>query len=294
MIGGCRSSNLAAAFGTPALIVDEAALRARARRFVDGLARRWPKSMVVWASKSLPHTAIYTVLCEEGLGVDVSGGGEIVMALAAGFDPALIVFHGNAKTDHEISMAIQAGVGLIVIDNFDDIDRLERLVPDEQAVLVSVTPGVIPTTPVAGAAGRTGSRSGMSSAEVATAVTRLASSDKLRLEGLHLRIGSQIVETQPFARAIGALADLGPFPTYNFGGGLGARYTYDDHPPTVEEYLDVVVDTASRFVPANARLLIEPGRSIVAEVGVTLYRVVTVKRGIQTQVAVDGGDERQP
>lgn len=288
-IGGCSATTLAAAFGTPALIIDEAALRQRARRYADGLAARWPQSLVVWASKSLPYTAIYRVLSEEGLGIDVAGGGELFLALAGGADPAKMVMHGNAKTDEEIGMAIRAGVGTIVVDNFDDIDRLERMVTGEQGVLVRIIPGVMPDTHAANATGQSDSKFGLSIDNARKAIARLRGSDKLRLDGIHAHIGSQIVVTDPFRRAVEQIASMGEFATYNLGGGLGVRYTYTDSPPSVEEYLDVLVDTAKQLVPASARLLIEPGRSMVAEAGVTLYRITTVKRGKRSFVGIDGG-----
>jgi diaminopimelate decarboxylase len=289
IVGGCTASDLAAAFGTPALIIDEAALRRRARRYADGLATRWPNSGVVWASKSLPYTAMYRVMSEERIGIDVAGGGEIFMALAAGVDPATIVLHGNAKTDAEITMATEASVGLIVIDNFDDIDRLARLVTREQGVLIRVIPGVMPDTHAANATGQDDSKFGLSLADAQRAIARVRTIPLLRLDGLHVHIGSQIVDVEPFARAVEAVSGLGEFPVYNLGGGLGARYTYADEPPSIEHYLDTLTDVARRVLPAGARLLIEPGRSMVAEMGVTLYRVTTVKRGARTFVAVDGG-----
>jgi diaminopimelate decarboxylase len=295
MIGGCASSDLAAAFGTPAMIIDEVALRARARRYADGLSQRWPNSLVTWASKSLPYTAIYRVMAEEGLGVDVSGGGEIMMAIAAGVDPTKIVLHGNAKNDDELSLALRFGVGTIVVDNFDDIERLERLVTPSQApqgVLVRVIPGVMPDTHAANATGQDDSKFGLPIAQARLAITQLRGSTKLRLDGLHLHVGSQILETEPFVRAVealSALSDLGEFSTYSLGGGLGAKYTYDDNPPTVEAYLDALVGVARRVLPTSAKIMIEPGRSMVAESAVTLYRVTTVKRGAKTFVGVDGG-----
>ena len=290
VIGGCPASELATKFGTPALIIDELALRARARRYADGLASRWPNSQVVWASKSLPSTAIYRVMQEEGLGIDVAGGGELAMALKAGADPGKIVMHGNAKTDRELEMAVRAGVGTVVIDNFDDIDRLEKLVTGQQGVLVRVIPGVATATHQAIATGHQDSKFGLSISDTREAISRLRGSDKLRLDGLHVHIGSQIVDTPPFAQAVEAIAALGEFSVYDLGGGLGARYTYDDHPPSIEEYLDTLVNSARRLLPSSARLLIEPGRSMIAEAGVTLYTVVTVKRGgLRKFVAVDGG-----
>ncbi|WP_418960213.1 diaminopimelate decarboxylase [Streptomyces tritici] len=289
VIGGCPVTDLAERFGTPALIIDEAAVRARARRYADGLAARWANSRVAFASKAFPCTAVYRLLAEEGLSIDVAGGGELALALAGGVDPARIVVHGNAKTDAELRMAVEAGVGLIVVDNFDDIDRLERLVTKEQPVLVRVTPGIRPDTHAAVATGQEGSKFGLGPAEARRAVARLRGSSRLRLDGVHVHIGSQILDTEPFARAVEAVAGLGTFAVYDLGGGLGARYTYDDHPPSVEEYLDALVGAARRVLPPEAQIIVEPGRSMVAEAGVTLYRVATVKPGEPPFVAVDGG-----
>lgn len=289
LIGGCSVSELVAAFGTPALIIDEAALRNRARRYHDGLRSRWPNSEVIWASKSLPLTSVFRIIGEEGLGVDIAGGGELVMALAAGVNPSKILMHGNAKTDDEIEMAVNAGVGTIVIDNFDDIDRLERIVKSEQAVLIRIIPGVLPDTHLANATGQDDSKFGLSLSDARVAIERLKASNKLRLDGLHLHLGSQIMATEPFVESIQAIASLGEFAVYDLGGGLGVRYTYTDNPPTVEEYLDALIDTARKYLPPTAKILIEPGRSMVADSAVTLYRVVTIKRSLRTFVAIDGG-----
>ena len=289
LIGGCLASELVSNFGTPALIIDESALRDRARRYQDGLRSRWPNSEVIWASKSLPLTSVFRLLGEEGLGIDVAGGGELVMALAAGINPAKIVVHGNAKTDDELEMAVKAGVGTIVIDNFDDIDRLERIVKGEQAVLVRIIPGVLPDTHLANATGQDDSKFGLSISDAKVAIERLKASKKLRLDGLHLHLGSQIMSTQPFIQSIEAIASLGEFAVYDLGGGLGVRYTYKDSPPSIEEYLDALIDTARKYLPSTAKILIEPGRSMVADAAVTLYRVVTIKRSLRTFVAIDGG-----
>lgn len=289
VIGGCQVTDLADRFGTPALIIDETALRSRARRYADGLADRWENSRVAFASKAFPCTAVYRLLAEEGLSIDVAGGGELALALAGGVDPASLVVHGNAKTDAELRMAVEAGAGLIVIDNVDDIERLEQIVTGEQPVLVRVTPGIRPDTHAAVSTGQEGSKFGLTLPQAREAIARLRGSDRLRLDGVHVHIGSQILDTEPFARAVEAVADLGAFAVYDLGGGLGARYTYGDHPPSVEEYLDTLVAAARKVLPMEAQIIIEPGRSMVAEAGVTLYRVVTVKRGRPTFVAVDGG-----
>ncbi|HEY2278015.1 MAG TPA: diaminopimelate decarboxylase, partial [Streptosporangiaceae bacterium] len=145
-IGGVGVRELAERFGTPAYIVDEAGLRAQARRFREGLAERHPNSGVSFASKSFPCLAVYQLAAQEGLSIDVAGAGELVMALAAGAPPDQIYLHGNAKTTAELTMALDAGVGTVVVDNFDDIDRLEQLATKPQKVLIRIIPGVAPVT----------------------------------------------------------------------------------------------------------------------------------------------------
>jgi diaminopimelate decarboxylase len=290
-IGGCRADALAETFGTPVLVVAEAALRARAREYVDELAARWPRSRVVFASKAFPCTAVQRVMVEEGLGLDVAGGGEIVTALAAGADPALLVHHGNAKGDEEIAMAVEHGIGLVVVDNADDVDRLEATVPAGRAqdVLVRVIPGVTAATHAHVLTGHEGSKFGLEPRAAAELIRRIERSPRLRMRGLHVHVGSQILDVEPFAASVAPIAALGEFPVYDLGGGLGARYTYADEPPSVADYLDALIGAARIHLPAEAELIIEPGRSMVASAAATLYRVVTVKRSHTTFVAVDGG-----
>ena len=287
-IGGCRADDLAAEFGTPALVVAEEALRARAREYRDELAARWPRSRVVFASKAFPCTAVQRVMGEEGLGLDVAGGGEIVTALAAGVDPALLVLHGNAKSDEEIAQAVEHGIGLVVVDNADDVDRLEAT-GRAQDVLVRIIPGVEAETHASVLTGHEGSKFGLAPAAAAELIARIERSPRLRMQGLHVHVGSQILDVEPFARSVAPVAALGEFPVYDLGGGLGARYTYADEPPSVGDYLDALVGAAREHLPAGAELIVEPGRSMVASAAATLYRVVTVKRGKVTFVAVDGG-----
>ena len=288
-VGGVGVRELAAMFGTPAYIVDEAAMRHQARRFRDGLAARFPDSEVVYASKSFPCLAVYQLFAAEGLSIDVAGAGELVMALAAGVAPSRIYLHGNAKTTTEITMALEAGVGTVVVDNFDDVDRLEQLATRPQRVLIRVIPGIAPQTHESQVTGGDDSKFGLPLDQARVAIDRIRASDLLRLDGLHLHIGSQILATEPFAQAVEAIAGLGTFDVYDVGGGLGVRYTLDEQAPTVEEYLDTVAGAARACLPPGARLLIEPGRSLVAESCMTLYRVTTVKRTGRTFVAVDGG-----
>ena len=291
LVAGRRATDLAAEFETPVLVVSEPALRARATEYVTEFAARWPDSRVVFASKAFPCTAVQRVMSEEGLGLDVAGGGEIITALKAGADPALLVLHGNAKTDAEIALAVEHRIGLVVVDNSDDVDRLEATVPPgrRQDVLVRVIPGVTADTHASVLTGHAGSKFGLAPAAAADLIKRIEHSPRLRMRGLHVHVGSQILDAEPFAASVPAVAALGQYEIYDLGGGLGARYTYADHPPSVAEYLDVLVGAARAHLPAGAQLIIEPGRSIVASAAFTLYRVVTVKRGLVTFVAVDGG-----
>jgi diaminopimelate decarboxylase len=290
-VAGCRADELAGEFGTPALVVAEPALRDRAREYAGELAARWPRSRVVFASKAFPCTAVQRVMVEEGLGLDVAGAGEIVTALKAGADPSRIVLHGNAKSDEEIAMAVEHGLGLVVVDNADDVDRLEATVPAGRAqeVLVRVIPGVTAETHAHVLTGHEGSKFGLAPAAATELIRRIERSPRLRMLGLHVHVGSQILDVEPFARSIAPVAALGEFPVYDLGGGLGARYTYADEPPSVGAYLDALTGAAREHLPAGAELIVEPGRSIVASAAATLYRVQTVKRGARTFVAVDGG-----
>jgi diaminopimelate decarboxylase len=290
-IGGCRLDDLAAAQGTPVLVVAEQAVRQRARDYREQLAARWPDSQVVFASKAFPCTAVQRLMVTEGLWLDVAGGGEIVTALAAGADPATLVLHGNAKTTEEIELAVRSGVGTVVVDNEDDIDRLDVVVPAGrvQGCLVRVIPGVQSSTYPAYATGHSGSKFGLSPAAARQAISRIEASARLRMDGLHTHVGSQILVADELAAAVAPLAALGDYPVYDLGGGLGCRYTYTDQPPSLGEYLDVLTSAAREHLPPGARILIEPGRSVVAPNAVTVYRVTTVKPGATTFVAVDGG-----
>ena len=290
-LGGCRADDLALEFGTPVLVVDERALRDRAREYRSELAARWPRSRVVFASKAFPCTAVQRVMVEEGLGLDVAGAGEIVTALKAGADPSLLVLHGNAKSGEEIAMAVEHGLGLVVVDNADDVDRLEATVPAGRAqdVLVRVIPGVTADTHAHVLTGHAGSKFGLAPATAAELIRRIEHSPRLRMRGLHVHVGSQILDVGPFAQSVAPVAALGEFDIYDLGGGLGARYTYADDPPAVGAYLDALTGAAREHLPAGAELIVEPGRSMVATAAATLYRVQTVKRGARTFVAVDGG-----
>jgi diaminopimelate decarboxylase len=188
-------------------------------------------------------------------------------------------------------MAVHQGVGLVVVDNEDDIDRLERIVEPgrRQACLVRVIPAVRADTHSAVLTGHAESKFGLLPRSAQAAIKRIKRSPRLRCDGLHTHVGSQILNAGQLAEAVEPLAELGDFDVYDLGGGLGVRYTYSESPPTIEQYATALVDKARDLLPAGARLIVEPGRSMTATQACTVYRVTTVKRGLLTHVAVDGG-----
>lgn len=291
-LAGCDAVELAREFGTPVYVVVEDDLRRRARAFVDGLAARHGDFDVLFASKAFPCTAVYRLLAAEGMACDVASGGELALALAGGFDPARIYMHGNAKSPAELREAVAAGVGHVVLDSDSEIDRLAAVAADAgivQEVLLRVTPNVAGDTHAAISTGQADSKFGFSIDAARAAIARLDSIASLRLVGLHAHIGSQLFELEPFREAVRTLASLGSFGVYNLGGGLAAAYEASQEPPSIDSYLAALVGTAHAELGADVRLLVEPGRALVANSTVTLYTVQSIKRNVSTWVAVDGG-----
>jgi diaminopimelate decarboxylase len=291
-IGRCDAVELAREFGTPAYVVAEDDLRARARAFTEALAARHADFDVLFASKAFPCTAVYRLLAEEGLACDVASGGELYLALRGGFDAGRIYFHGNAKSEAELREALEARVGHIVVDSLHDLDRLERVAAAlgrRQEVLIRITPGVAGDTHHAISTGQADSKFGFAPVDARVAIERLAAAPHLELVGLHFHIGSQLLSLEPFRAAVRMLAELGEFGVSNVGGGLGVAYVAEDRPPSVVDYVDAVVSAVHAELGRDVRLLLEPGRALVANSAVTLYTVQTVKRNVSTWVAVDGG-----
>lgn len=302
-VGGCDTIELAREFGTPAYIVAEDDLRARARAFLEaGRGAGCDQLHVLFASKAFPCTAVLGLFAAEGLWCDVASGGELHLALAAGFAAERIVMHGNAKSEDELRMALRRRVGLIVIDNLDEIDCLERLIADgeladrgPQPVLVRATPNVKGDTHEKISTGQADSKFGFAMDQLADAIARVNAVSGLSLEGVHAHIGSQIFDIEPFRREVAALASLRvhapeeAFRTWDLGGGLGVAYTADQRPPAIEDYVGAHLAAAGEQLGPHERLLIEPGRALVANACVTLYTVQSVKRNVSTWVAVDGG-----
>ena len=290
VIAGCDAIALAREFGTPAYVVAEDDLRARAREFTEALRRHHDgPGAVMFAAKAFPATAVLRVFAEEGLHCLVAGGGELYAALRAGFPPEHIQLHGNAKGTEELRVALDAGIGGIVVDSFDDLERLEAL-GARQRVLFRVLPEVETNTHAAIATGHADAKFGLSLASAAKAIERARAGGRLQVAGLHVHIGSQLFDTGPFHAAAEAVAALGSFELYDMGGGLGVPYTRDDPVLSVDDYVAAKAQ-ALRAVHGEGRtLIVEPGRALTATSTVTLYTVQTVKHGpTRTWVAVDGG-----
>ena len=285
-IAGCDAAELAREFGTPAYVVAEDDLRERARAFKAALAKAHDgPGQIVFASKAFPCTAVLRLFAEQGLGVDVASGGELHLALAAGFDPAKVVVHGNAKSEAELRAAVDAGVGLVVLDGADP-ERLERIVPAgrRQRCLVRVVPGVEADTHEHIMTGHDTSKFGYPPSVAAEILAR--DWERIEIAGLHFHLGSQIFDGSPFHAAVGTLAGLGEFDTYDLGGGMAVGYTRHDRPPEPGEWVSAIAEIAREVLGPGKTLLLEPGRALVASAGVTLYTVESVK---QRFVAVDGG-----
>jgi diaminopimelate decarboxylase len=298
-VGGCDTLELAREYGTPAYVVAEEDLQTRARAFLQaGRAAGQEDFHVVFASKAFPCTAVLELFAREGLWCDAASGGELHLALNAGFAPERIVLHGNAKSEAELRMALRHRVALIALDSFDEIDRLERLIGDgalsdrgPQPVLVRVTPDVRGDTHEKISTGQADSKFGFAISDAPAAIARVEGLAGLELRGLHAHIGSQLLSVEPFQRAARQLAMLGEYPVLDLGGGLGVHYTdAQPAPPSIEEYVMAIVEsTRDAGVGPERRLMIEPGRALCANAAVTLYTVESVKHNVSRWVAVDGG-----
>ena len=284
-LGGCDAVALAREHGTPAYVVAEDDLRARAQEFRQAMGDR---GHVLFACKAFPALAVLRVFAEEGLWCLTASGGELHLALNAGFEPGRIVLHGNAKSHEELAAAADAGIALVIVDSLDDIDRMEAL-GAPQRVLIRVTPDVETDTHAAIATGHADAKFGLGLEHAREALQRIRDSATLELAGVHAHIGSQLFDTEPFREGIAALGSLGEFEVVDAGGGLGAPYTAADRPLAVAEYVAAKLDA----VGPGPTVLIEPGRALVANSTVTLYTVQTVKPNpahpTRKWVAVDGG-----
>ena len=309
VIGGCDVVDLAKEFGTPLYLLDESTLRQKCREFKNEFTRLQSDALVIYASKAFLNRALALMLKEEGLGLDVVSGGELSIARSVDFPPDKVYFHGNNKTPEELNLSLDWGVGRIVVDNFYELELLNELARkrgSNQSILLRLSPGVDPHTHQHTTTGTIESKFGFSLAtgQAEEAVNRASSASNLNLLGLHFHLGSPVSQIQPYELAIdlvlrfarGMSQKFGfDLKEFDIGGGFAVSYTSDSVVPAIADYARAVTGKLDGLISepgsSRPRLIVEPGRAIVAQAGVALYKVGAVKEipGVKKYVCVDGG-----
>jgi diaminopimelate decarboxylase len=309
VIGGVDMAKLARERGTALYVMDEAHIRNQLREYVKWTTYHWEDCETIFAGKAFMSVAMCKLVAEEGCALDVSSGGELAFALAAGFPLERVYVHGNNKTMLELHEAIRAGVGRIVVDSFEELQRISCIAQEMrvvQGILLRITPGIKPDTHGYIQTGQNDSKFGfgLNHGLAMEAVRRAVDLPGIDFAGLHMHIGSQIFALQSYSKAIEVIVHFMEeikretgvaVRELDTGGGLGIAYGLPDEPSTVEQYGKIIVDGIKEHVEEHGlpvpKIMVEPGRSIVANAGVTLYTAGTIKDvpGIRTYVAVDGG-----
>lgn len=318
-IGGCDTIALAQEFGTPLYVIDEATIRANCRNYKAAFEKRYPKNRIYYASKAFLTLATARIIADEGLNMDVASMGELYVALQAGFPPSRLAMHGNNKSLRELEMAVESGVGHIVIDNFREIEMLAEVAKRANStveVLLRSTPGVDPHTHRLIRTGQADTKFGFNIADGSAlkAVKRILEIPEFVFQGIHCHIGSQLLDAETHEQAVGIMVNLlatikretgFEVPEINIGGGLGVRYLSSHEPPSYDAFAERVttslkcaLDSAGLAYPLLGQ---EPGRALVAEAGTTLYTIgaiktvpITEEPGTRTYVAIDGGMSDNP
>ncbi len=311
-IGGRDTVELAKEYGTPLYVMDESYIRRVIRAYKSAIESAYGHGNLAYASKAFSSMAIYSVMKSEGVNIDVVSGGEIYTALKAGFDIKNAYFHGNNKLISEIELAMDNGIGVIVVDNIEDISIIDAIANEKnivQDVIIRTNPGVEAHTHSYIQTAKVDSKFGfsISNDDAMTAVKAAIAAKNIRLKGLHCHIGSQIFDKHAFVVAVDVMTDFiveikkelnYDIDELNMGGGFGVHYTDEDPRYTIEEYCNyvkIIVNALNDAIETKRikkpYLMIEPGRSVVAEAGITLYTVGTVKdiRGIRKYINIDGG-----
>ena len=300
IIGGCDTVDLAREFGTPLFVMDETTVRNRCRKYIDSFRKYYPNTDIAFACKALCTAGILKVVASEGMCLDVSSGGELYTALKSGCDSKKFYFHGNNKTRAELKMALEAEIGRIVVDTVQEIENLDEITQQlgiRAEVMMRINPGIEAHTHEYIKTGTIDSKFGVPQNEIDDAVKKIKSKKLLSLVGFHAHIGSQIFDTQPFVDEVKLLLNLTKkYDTHelNIGGGPGIAYLSSDNPPDIEAYAQQIAAVLKD--QTMAKLVLEPGRSIVGNAGVTLYTIGGIKDipGVRKYVLVDGGMADNP
>jgi diaminopimelate decarboxylase len=309
VIGGCDVVDLIEEFSTPLYLFDESTLRQKCREFKGEFCKYYPDTLVIYASKAILNRALALIFKEEGLGLDVVSGGELSIAHSVDFPLDKVYFHGNNKTPEELNLALDWGVGRIVVDNFYELELLNGLAGEKginQNILLRLTPGVDPHTHQYTTTGTVESKFGfpLATGQAEEAVNKALSASNLKLLGLHFHLGSPVSEIRPYELAMELVlrfawqmggkfgSNLGEF---GIGGGFAVPYTLDSEVPPITDYARALTGKLGGLISglglSRPRLIIEPGRAIVGQAGVALYKVGAIKEipGIKKYVCVDGG-----
>lgn len=314
-IGGRDTVELAQQYGTPLYVMDEGDIRAACRSYAGSMARCYGgNGLIAYASKAMSCKAVCRIVMDEGLGIDVVSAGELYTAMSVDFPPDKIIFHGNNKTIEELTLALEYGVGRIVVDNLTELSLLAELAHargGRTGILLRIKPGVDAHTHDFVRTGQIDSKFGfaLETGEAMEAVKLAIAHGSLRLLGLHCHIGSQIFDLEPFAHAaqimVAFMGDISRatgavLPELNLGGGFGIKYLAENDPVPYESYMERVAavvgaECLKQQIPLPY-IILEPGRSIVASSGITLYRVGAIKEipGVRTYLSVDGGMTDNP
>jgi len=308
-IGGIDVVQLAEEFGTPLYVFDEGTLRAKCKEYKEEFRRRYEDSLVIYACKAFVNRALALLFEEEGLGLDVVSGGELSIARSVGFSLNKVYFHGNNKTLEELNLALELGVGRVVVDNFYELELLERLAGEKgikQDILFRLNPGVDVHTHHYTATATLGSKFGLALAtgQAEAAVAKAVKCNHINLLGFHFHLGSPVRDVLPYQTATELVLHFAAemhtkykfeLREFNVGGGFAVQYTLDSPVPTVTDYAEAIVSKlislSSELGLELPRLVVEPGRGIVAQAGVALYRVGAIKDipKVRKYVCVDGG-----
>jgi len=309
-IGGIDSEALANEWGTPLYVLDAATIQEKCQAYTDSLKKHYPKSRVLYASKANANTGLFQFLAKQGLGFDVVSAGELATAFAAGISPDNIYFHGNNKSIHELQMAVKNRIRIIV-DNHSELAHLVQISKSETLaprVLFRANPGIEAHTHDAIRTGHIDSKFGIAKEDLADFV-KLAIANRFEVLGLHSHVGSQIFDIAPYIDLVDVMLDHmaamqkitgKPLPELSLGGGLGVQYIQSDDPPAIESLIQKIAEALHLGCEKRdlelPLLCLEPGRSIIAEAGVTLYRVGAVKTTPteKTYLFIDGGMADNP
>jgi len=310
VVGGCQLSELAKKYGTPLYVLDELSLRTACKTYIYSLKKHYPgDSLPLYASKANSSLAICALIASEGFGLDAVSEGELLTAIKGGVKGEKIVFHGNNKSYDELKFAYANNV-TIVLDNYHDIELLKTIASEKKKVklMLRFTPGIECHTHEYIRTGHLDSKFGFDPDEVKPVLEELKKFEWATLTGLHAHIGSQIFEVQPHADLAGVMADtlklaknIGhPISDLNLGGGLGIKYVQEDNPPSIEKWVEVISKAVVKACRERdldlPRLMCEPGRSLIANSGLTIYKIGSKKivPGIRTYLSVDGGMSDNP